>query len=206
MKKIYFAALFAVGSLAFAQQGKVGVNTEAPKATLDIQPSTSNAAANATTNEGVLIPRLVKSRVAGIAPANRVEGTLVYVTDEVLAADNATFTGTGKGFYYYDAATSRWVKMGGGATTAEGTFTRNIRIDPATTVNILPTDYFVHLTGENGTINLPSANTSKGRVLCFFAQNGVMNTGALGNAGNVQPGFGACIISDGTQWITQSSY
>ncbi len=313
---------------------------------------------------------MAKARVTGIAAANLVEGTLVYVTDDVVAGDSATFTGTGKGFYSYDAAASRWVKIGSGAATAsnniytadgtlaanrtvnmdgksltyynisggiginkvasdgfgldintesrtsgniyfqpggsgidagdiifkngptasvpnkiigriwsnpsgsgilmsghdnsvapfisdlslsqgdlvieptgeirfntvkenaaagkilvhgadgiigyrnasslagpaEGSFTRNIRVDTGSTVTILPTDYFVHMTSSSaGTITLPDASSSTGRVLCFFAENAVMNTGALGNGGNVNPGYGACIISNGTIWITQSS-
>lgn len=147
MKKIFITAALAGSAVAFAQTGKVGVNAATPQATLDIQPSAANAAATATTNEGLLIPRLTKARVAAITAANRVEGTQVYVTDDVLATDNATFTGTGKGFYYYDAAAGRWVKMGAGTatvTTAQnglslngtavelgGTLLKNTNIDQA---------------------------------------------------------------------------
>ncbi len=102
-------------------KGKVGINTDKPQATLEIQPNVANADANATTNEGLLIPRLSKARVAKMAAP--VESTLVYVTDEVAEADNANFTGTGKGFYYYDGTTKKWVKQSGqaGQSWQEGT-------------------------------------------------------------------------------------
>ena len=42
-KHIILLGLLAGTSLAFAQAGKVGVNTSNPEATLDIKPSTANA-------------------------------------------------------------------------------------------------------------------------------------------------------------------
>ncbi len=112
MKKTYYVALALIsGNIAAQTTGKVGINTDAPAATLDIKPNTVNAAESATTNEGVLIPRLSKARVLAIASANRVEGTLVYVKDAVATTDNANFTGTGKGFYHWDSMASRWTKI-----------------------------------------------------------------------------------------------
>ncbi|MBV7440244.1 hypothetical protein KRX57_02310, partial [Weeksellaceae bacterium TAE3-ERU29] len=93
-----------LGVIAFGQQnGTVGINVEAPSATLDIRPSSDNAATNATTNEGILVPKLTKERVANIADGNLVEGTMVYV-------EGATYSGSNdkvskidaNGFYYYD--------------------------------------------------------------------------------------------------------
>ena len=43
-KNIILLGFLATTSLAFAQTGKVGINTNSPEATLDIKPSTANAA------------------------------------------------------------------------------------------------------------------------------------------------------------------
>ena len=42
-KQIILLGFLATTSLAFAQSGKVGINTNSPEATLDIKPSTANA-------------------------------------------------------------------------------------------------------------------------------------------------------------------
>lgn len=93
-----------LGAVAYAQEGRVGINTTEPKATLEITPKASNL--TGTTNEGLIIPQLTKARVKAIATP--VEGTKIYVTDEVLATDTE-FTGTGKGFYFYNG--TKWAKQ-----------------------------------------------------------------------------------------------
>lgn len=115
MKKgIILLGMLTMG-LAYSQSGKVGVNTAAPKATLDITPSNANAAVGATTNEGLLIPRLSKARLKNIAASELTESTLVYVNDATAASNPSTVDVTSKGFYYYSTAAGKWVKM------AEGT-------------------------------------------------------------------------------------
>lgn len=216
MKKIYFALAIGASCVAFAQKGKIGVNNSDPKATLDIQVK----AGNTDTNEGILIPRVNKARVKAISSTNRVEGTLVYVTDAVQDSDSATFTGTGKGFYYYDAATQRWVKMGSGAATApalEGSFTRNIRSDNRTTVVVdqlqdgsTPTvDYFIRMTGNPTALTLPNVSTNVGREICAYnpGTNTVTVTPQpIGVEQSVQASSTICFISDGTNWINSKGY
>ena len=115
MKKALFSA-FLLSTLAVnAQIGKVGVNTDSPKATLDIQPSPANALPTATTNEGVLIPKLSKTRVANIATPE--DATMIYVSDVTYTGTNPAVADiTSKGFYYYDEdpvmpANSKWKKL-----------------------------------------------------------------------------------------------
>ena len=82
-----------------------------------------------------------------------------------------------------------------------------VRVEPATNFAVGDNDYMIHWTSAAaGVVTLPAANTVTGREICFFAENNVLSTGALGNGGNVNPGFGTCIISNGTQWITKNSY
>ncbi|MBF1097198.1 MAG: hypothetical protein HXL37_02740, partial [Riemerella sp.] len=49
--------------LAYSQTGKVGINTNNPEATLDIKPNAANSVVGATSNEGMLVPRLSKARL-----------------------------------------------------------------------------------------------------------------------------------------------
>ncbi|EKB54423.1 hypothetical protein HMPREF9699_01966, partial [Bergeyella zoohelcum ATCC 43767] len=100
-------------------KGKVGVNTIEPSATMDIRPSTANAQKEATTNEGIIAPKLSKTRIANIETP--VEGTLVYATDET-TSPISSYTGndpkvakiTEKGYYYYNG--TEWVKAGSDVT------------------------------------------------------------------------------------------
>lgn len=115
MKKVLFSAFLLSAVVVNAQIGKVGVNTNNPKATLDIQPSPANALPTATTNEGVLIPKLSKTRVANIATPE--DATMIYVSDVTYTGTNPAVADiTSKGFYYYDEdpvmpANSKWKKL-----------------------------------------------------------------------------------------------
>ena len=102
-------AFLGFGVMLSAQEkydGKLGLNTDTPKATMDIQPSSENAKETSTTKEGLLIPRLSKKRLANIESPEK--STLVYV-------NNITYTGTdtkvsevkSEGFYYYNG--TKWV-------------------------------------------------------------------------------------------------
>ena len=115
MRKTLFS-VFLLSTLAVnAQIGKVGVNTNNPKATLDIQPTPTNALPTATTNEGILIPKLSKTRVANIAAPE--DATMIYVGDVTYTGTNPAVADiTSKGFYYYDEdpvmpVNSKWKKL-----------------------------------------------------------------------------------------------
>ena len=108
MKKniILFTALLLSG-IVFSQ---VGVNTNLPKATLDVvgKPTTTDAI------DGIIAPRIsgdqLKAKDAVYTAAQN--GTFVYVTDV------PSTSSTGKtefikyiGYYYYDATISKWTPM-----------------------------------------------------------------------------------------------
>lgn len=93
------------GVIIFAQDGNVGINAVTPKATLEINMANVNE--NNDTNQGILIPRLSKTRVAEIHNNNLKTGTLVYVnnTDYTTATPNDKVKNIKKeGFYYYDSS------------------------------------------------------------------------------------------------------
>lgn len=112
MKRI-IATFMALGSvLAYAQQGRVGINTTQPNATMQI------VAANAETNPGIIIPNIEKTGVnvleKGADKTYFTESTLVYFKgDDSSRKDenkNSTIEEvTKKGFYYYDG--KDWVRV-----------------------------------------------------------------------------------------------
>lgn len=103
--------LISISALASAQyDGRVGINTDTPKATLDLRPNPDNALATATTNEGLLIPKLSKARVANIATPE--EATMVYVGNLIYTGTDPRVSGIiSPGFYYYDSSKSKWIKL-----------------------------------------------------------------------------------------------
>ena len=171
-KHIILLGLLAGTSLAFAQAGKVGVNTSNPEATLDIRPSAANAATTATTNEGVLIPRVSRDRLKSIATANLKESTLVYV-DNISGTTNAvTSNVTSKGFYYYSTTDSKWVKIAEGAPQEQ-----DLRLVGNNN----------HITqdagkGGNGTDGGAGSNIAIGRRSMFSVTTGVDNVAIGGNS------------------------
>ena len=103
--------LISISALASAQyDDRVGINTDTPKATLDLRPNPDNALATATTNEGLLIPKLSKARVANITtPEN---ATMIYVENLIYTGTDPRVSGIiSPGFYYYDNSKSKWIKL-----------------------------------------------------------------------------------------------
>lgn len=90
--------------------GKIGINTVEPKATLHIQPNSTNSQETSNTNEGVLVPKLTKNRVANILDNELVEGTVVYVRDVTYTGNNTKVAKIdSKGYYFYNG--TEWVKL-----------------------------------------------------------------------------------------------
>lgn len=128
--------------------------------------------------------------------------TSIYLNDGTLAGprtvnqanNNLTFT-TGTGQFVVN-----------GSNNLKGAQYTNIRVESNANFTIQPGDYMIHYNAaSSGTVTLPAAATEVGRELCFFAENQPLNTGALGNGANVQPGYGTCIISNGSIWITKNA-
>lgn len=108
-KSVLFLGMLSIGTISYAQQGSVGINTEKPKATFHIAVGKQNEDGNS--NQGLLIPNLKRSRVASMAAPE--DGTLVYVDNLDGSASDKVVDITAKGFYYYSKETSRWTKLSG---------------------------------------------------------------------------------------------
>ncbi|WP_106915845.1 tail fiber domain-containing protein [Chryseobacterium aurantiacum] len=116
--------------------GSFGINTQTPQATLDVtlRPATANLP------EGIIAPRItgnaLKAKNALYLAAQN--GTLVYVTTADTAPTGKTVNVTSPGYYYYDAATSIWIKLvtdvsawkpGGNTESSEKTLGTNNNYD-----------------------------------------------------------------------------
>lgn len=103
MKKVILTIGILAGvSSTFAQVGRVGINTDDPKATLHIKADKDNK----DNNPGLIIPDVSKDKLDTGEP---VESTLVYYYEGSNSAyinQNTGSTteniGSKKGFYYYD--------------------------------------------------------------------------------------------------------
>ena len=120
-KILSIGVLLLTGGITYAQ---VGINTEDPKATLDVMPTSTGAA----TAEGFIAPRLTRTQIISkdTQYALPQTGTIVYVTD----LSGSTTTKTAKiiqiGYYYFDgtlwqpftaaaaASSNPWNKVGTG--------------------------------------------------------------------------------------------
>ena len=111
--KIFIAAIFlTISGTAYAQEGRVGINTSTPAATLDVVASPSNA----TRIDGFIAPRLkgseLKAKEALYTTAQ--EGAIVYVTEAVSGVTDKTTNVTSIGYYYFDktqGTAGRWMKI-----------------------------------------------------------------------------------------------
>jgi len=163
---------------AQAQQGRVGVNTNTPAATLDVVANI----ADATRPDALLVPRMTRAELEAKNNAYGASqnGALVFI------ASVADGTGTGQtanvtatGFYYYDAPNSIWVSIRGSGGAVAAQRYEAIRGN-VTTVNqnaytIAPTDNVV-ITVFNAsvTITLPALTNTPadiGRVIKIINNN-----------------------------------
>ncbi|MNK25887.1 hypothetical protein D3C87_442170 [compost metagenome] len=102
MKKIFTLILLAVGFSASAQY--VGINTNTPKATLDVV----GAPANAARTDGFIPPSLTKAQlVAKTAYGANQAGTLIYITDASGADNAATGNIISAGYYTFNG--TQWI-------------------------------------------------------------------------------------------------
>ena len=132
MKKITTAALFLMlTGTAFAQEGRVGINTTDPKTTFDVNGKKDGSGKLLTTDvTGMQAPRLSRAELTAKGDAlygADQKGALIYITD-VTAGDALTqrINITAAGYYYFDGAV--WQKM---ASASEADITNDAWVNDA---------------------------------------------------------------------------
>lgn len=121
MKRHLLAAAFLSAPFINAQ---VGINTTAPRATLDVAPKNTDG----TTAEGVIAPRLSGNQLSSADSmyTSAHAGVIVYATSAPSPLTSKTLNITAPGYYYFDG--SIWHGMGAQSTTT--TLSISSVIDP----------------------------------------------------------------------------
>ncbi|MDY3521898.1 hypothetical protein PG614_08155 [Riemerella anatipestifer] len=121
--KLSVFAFLGLGLAAYGQKGlydgKVGLNTDKPAATLEIKGKSTNST---DTLEGLIIPNVSKNKALQMGGNSNIkESTLIYVNDltdyNVTPADAKVEDITEKGYYYWDG--TKWVKTKVSASSLE---------------------------------------------------------------------------------------
>lgn len=103
--KIFYLLFFISISLLNAQ---VGINTETPNATLDIE----GAPTEVTSMDGLIAPRITGDQLQNKTYTSEQTGAIVYVTQAVtnhMSDKPQTFSVTNDGYYYFDG--TKWIGM-----------------------------------------------------------------------------------------------
>lgn len=199
--------LVCLSALSKAQQGRVGINTTTPAATLDVVANT----ADNTKPDAVLVPRMTRAQLAAKDAAYVAEqnGALTFVTTIDGTATAKTTNVTAVGFYYYDAPSSTWKTLGGGAALPTPTYRT---VAGAALVTLLPSDVgnvVLFSGGVSGDIKLPTPDASMvGKKLTIVELSGIsqnltnQNANYKTNTFSSLQQFGSEFITDGTNWYS----
>ncbi|AZA51858.1 hypothetical protein [Chryseobacterium sp. G0201] len=221
MKKILLTAtvLVSMTALTKAQQGRVGINTTTPAATLDVTADK----ADATRPDALLVPRMSRAELEsknaaygnGTGATNQ-NGALVFVNALGGTGTGKTVNVTSTGFYYYDAPNSVWVAVGGGGAATpqryEGTRGSVTILTTTAAYTATATDFFIITKAGSGlTIDLPNPVGNIGRMIYVANNNtgtGTVNVNSAGSPtllnGALAQNRAKAYISDGTAWVAIS--
>ncbi len=152
----------AVSLLSLTLYAQVGINNNAPKATLDITAKTTDG----SKPEGLIAPRLTGDQIqAGDAQYGTAQkGSIVYATAAATAPSTKTANITAEGYYFFDG--SAWQKITGasaGDTTNDAWIndTTNAMVKLGTNADGTPrtagTDFVVR---DNGQVGIGTSSPS----------------------------------------------
>lgn len=172
MKKNYLLLLNLIIPVTVFSQ--VGINTEAPKTTLDVSVKMNGATLDNSQNYGIQAPRLTRSELASLTSTYGVDqkGALVYITDITgtdtggTSAQRANIKAVG--YYYFDGAL--WQSIDTSIYKANGSINGENRIV-----------YFNNTSSDNGKLffttrnyspTLPNALLTNGAMLNLIGRDG----------------------------------
>ena len=196
MKKITTAALFLMlTGTAFAQEGRVGINTTDPKTTFDVNGKIGGSGKLLITDiTGMQAPRLTREELT--AKGNTLygadqKGALVYITD--ISGGDATsqrINISAVGYYYFDG--EKWQAVASGAGVADTTNdawindTANTMVKLGTksdgTARTVGTE-FVAL--DNGNVGIGTTAPNSNAILDLSATNKALLLPRVANSNNI---------------------
>lgn len=213
MKKILLTATMLVGFAAVsqAQQGRVGINTNTPAATLDVVATPGDV----NRPDALLVPRMSRTALGSKDAAYTLpqNGAIVFVNDITGTTTAKTVDVSATGFYYYDAldAAPRWKTLGGGGSATPQRYEvirGGVANVTAGTYTIGANDYLINTQSGTGgvVITFPALTAADaGRVVQVFNNNpsNAANTllGVTGQTGN-NALRGRTFAWSGTQWLS----
>lgn len=180
MKKNYLLLLNLIIPVTVFSQ--VGINTEAPKTTLDVSVKMNGATLDNSQNYGIQAPRLTRSELASLTSTYGVDqkGALVYITDITgtdtggTSAQRANIKAVG--YYYFDGAL--WQSIDTSIYKANGSINGENRIV-----------YFNNTSSDNGKLFFTQQNNGANMPNSAL-QNGAMFNLIGNDVGNTKPEFG----------------
>ena len=207
MKKITTAALFLMlTGTAFAQEGRVGINTTDPKTTFDVNGKIDGSGKLLTTDiTGMQAPRLTRAELTAkgnVLYGADQKGALVYITD-VTAGDALTqrINITAAGYYYFDGAV--WQKM---ASASEADITNDAWVNDAPNTMVKPGTLsdgttarpagreFVTL--DTGNVGIGTTAPNSNAILDLSATNKAILLPRLANKANISSPVNGMVIYD----------
>lgn len=115
MKKTLMIVGMLSMAFSYGQEGRVGINTENPNATLEV----SGVPTNTSVLDGIIAPKITGDQLKAKTYTTDQTGALVYVTEGASTANQVgqTVNVSGAGYYYFDG--SVWQTFKGGAGSNE---------------------------------------------------------------------------------------
>ena len=161
IRKMASIAIFVSSSSAFAQ---VGINTDSPVSTFDVQVKNPN---DSQSLEGIIAPRLLGSQLSAKIYTVGQTGAIVYITDATATLTGQTINVTSAGYYYFDGTV--WRRML--TTIANNSW---ILADTALSSKINSPQGLLVYTGSDGPYEIVSTTTLTVNVPAGYSQNKVV--------------------------------
>lgn len=165
MKKTLILSILVTGYLSIS--GQVGINTESPSVTLEIQEKKGS-----TDRDGIIVPRLTRAELTAKGDSlygSAQDGTIIYITD-VSGGDKLSqrVNVNSTGYYYYDKNANVWQNLSVGLQNGSPG-KKTVLVPDGTALQAINTIGQSEKTAKSGTFT-----STKGGIL-LFTGNGALS-------------------------------